>query len=91
MLKTSYGHCAYESVDVRGLFWVIFRRSTETSTPGLKGLYGCIKSIFFVRMRRFFLTSDTFHILFLYSPLKFQHAKNIIIKYIIKKAHKYIQ
>ena len=37
--KNSYERCAYESVDVRSLFWVIPHSSTEGSTPGLKRLY----------------------------------------------------
>ena len=37
--KNSYKRRAYESVDVRSLFWVMSHRSTESSTPGLKGLY----------------------------------------------------
>ena len=36
--KNSYERRAYESVDVRSLFWVIPDRSTETSNPGLKGI-----------------------------------------------------
>ena len=36
--KNSYERRAYESVDVRSLFLFIPHRSTETSTPGLKGL-----------------------------------------------------
>ena len=36
--KYSYERRAYESVDVRSLFWVIPHRSTETSSQGLKGL-----------------------------------------------------
>ena len=34
----SYVRRAYESVDVRSLFWVISHRSKESSTPGLKGI-----------------------------------------------------
>ena len=46
--KKSYEHRAYESVDVRSLFWVIPHRFSETSTPGLKGLlyYNIILYIF---------------------------------------------
>ena len=40
----SYKRCAYESVDDRSLFWVIHHRSSETSTPGLKGLLGYLVS-----------------------------------------------
>ena len=36
--KISYECRAYESVDVRSLFWVISHRSAESSTPGLKGI-----------------------------------------------------
>ena len=36
--KISYEHRAYESVDVRSLFWVVSRMSSESSTPGLKGI-----------------------------------------------------
>ena len=36
--KISYERRAYESVDVRNLFWVISHRPAESSTPGLKGL-----------------------------------------------------
>ena len=38
--KNSYERRAYESVDIRSLFWVISHRSTESSTPVLKGLTG---------------------------------------------------
>ena len=37
--KFSYERRAYESVDVRSLFWVISHRSKESSTLGVKGLY----------------------------------------------------
>ena len=40
--KNSYERSAYESVDVRSLFWVISHRSTESSTPGLKMIYKLI-------------------------------------------------
>ena len=36
--KNSYERRAYESVDVRSLFWVISHWSAESSTLGLKGL-----------------------------------------------------
>ena len=38
--KISYERRAYESVDVRSLFWVIPHTCKETSTSGLKGIYG---------------------------------------------------
>ena len=40
--KISYKRRAYESVDVRSLFWIISHGFTESSTPGLKGLYSHI-------------------------------------------------
>ena len=36
--KISYEYRAYESVDVRSLFWVISHRSAESGTAGLEGI-----------------------------------------------------